>query len=294
MRAIPLIINSRSGTAAGGVVERLAGLYRAAGAEVSPLVAKNGADIPRLARQMAREEPGRVVAAGGDGTINAVASALVGSATRLGVIPCGTLNHFARDLRVPLDQAEAVVNTLRGRAHEIDVGEVNGRFFLNNSGIGLYPAMVHRRNKQQRRLGRGKWSAMLWAAHTVLRRHPFLDLTLELDGKTFARRTPFVFIGNNVYEMQGFDIGRRARLDAGLLSVYVTHRGGRLALLSLALRALLGQLDQARDFEGTTAGELRIDSRHKRLLVATDGEVAALDLPLRYRIRPRALRVMAP
>ena len=294
MPALPLIINSRSGTASGGVVERLAGLYRAAGAEVSPLAAKNGADIPRLAREVARHKPALVVAAGGDGTINAVASALVGTGSALGVIPCGTLNHFARDAGIPLDQAEAVVNTVRGRAREIDVGEVNGRFFLNNSGIGLYPAMVHRRNKQQRRLGRGKWSAMLWAAQTVLRSHPFMDLTLELDGRNFARRTPFIFIGNNVYEMQGFDIGRRTRLDAGILSVYVTHRGGRLALLSLALRALLGQLNQSRDFESGTATELRIDSRHKRLLVSTDGEVTALDLPLRYRIRRRALRVVAP
>jgi len=294
MRAIPLILNSRSGSAAGGVVERLAGLYRAAGAEISPLVAKDGADIPSLARQAARGHPPMIVAAGGDGTINAVASTLVGSETALGVIPCGTLNHFARDLGIPLDQAEAVVATLRGHAREIDVGEVNGRLFVNNSSIGLYPAMVHRRTKQQRRLGRGKWYAMLWAAHTVLRSHPFMDLSLELDGKTFARRTPFVFIGNNTYEMQGFDIGRRTRLDGGALSVYVTHRGGRLALLALALRALVGRLNQSRDFEGTTATELRIESRHKRLLVATDGEVAAFDLPLRYRIRPRALRVMAP
>jgi diacylglycerol kinase family enzyme len=294
MRAIPLILNSRSGSADAGGVERLAGLYRAAGAEVSPRVAKAGTDITTLAQEAAREHPRLVVAAGGDGTINAVASALVGSETALGVIPCGTLNHFARDVGVPLDQAEAVVATLEGRAREIDVGEVNGHFFLNNSSIGLYPAMVHRRAKQQRRLGRGKWQAMLWAAHTVLRSHPFMDLALELDGKSVARRTPFVFIGNNVYDMQGFDIGRRARLDAGMLSVYVSHRGGRLALLALAVRALCGRLEQSRDFEAATATELRIESRHKRLLVATDGEVTALELPLRYRIRPRALRVMAP
>src|SRR4051812_46221939 len=227
MRAIPLIVNARSGTGTDGVVERLTGLYRAAGAEVSARVAK-GADISRLVREVAREHPTLIVAAGGDGTINAVASALVGTTTALGVIPCGTLNHFARDLGIPLDHTDAVVATLRGRARAIDVGEVNGRFFLNNPSIGLYPAMVHRRTKQQRRLGRGKWQAMLWAAHTVLRSHPFMDVTLELDGKNFVRRTPFVFIGNNVYEMQGFDIGRRARLDAGVLSVYVTHRGRRL------------------------------------------------------------------
>jgi diacylglycerol kinase family enzyme len=243
---------------------------------------------------VAREHPPLIVAAGGDGTINAVASALVGATTALGVIPCGTLNHFARDLGIPLDHTEAVLATLRGRAREIDVGEVNGRLFLNNSSIGLYPAMVHRRTKQQRRLGRGKWQAMLWAAHTVLRSHPFMDVMLELDGKNFVRRTPFVFIGNNVYEMQGFDIGRRACLDAGVLSVYVTHRGRRLGLLALVLRALFGRLEQSRDFEAATATELRIETRHKRLLVATDGEVAALDLPLQYRTRSRSLRVVAP
>jgi len=97
-----------------------------------------------------------------------------------------------------------------------------------------------------------------------------------------------------VYEMQGFDIGRRARLDAGVLSVYVTHRGGRFGLVALAARALLGRLEQARDFEAATLARLRIESRHKRLLVATDGEVAAFDLPLEYRIRRGALQVMGP
>jgi len=294
MAAIPLIVNTRSGTGSEGLAQRLEGLYRAAGAEASVLVPNRGADLAGLAKQAAAARPPLIVAAGGDGTMNAVAGALVGSGVALGVIPTGTLNHFARDLGVPLDAADAVVATLDGQAREIDVGEVNGRLFLNNSSVGLYPAMVHRRTKQQRLLGRSKWPAMLWAAHTVLRSHPFMQLTLELHGKTYRRRTPFVFIGNNVYEMQGFDIGRRERLDAGVLSIYVTHRGGRLGLLSLIARALLGRLDQGRDFEGTTASELRIDSRHTRLLVATDGEVAPLELPLRYRIRARALRVMVP
>jgi diacylglycerol kinase family enzyme len=292
MSAIPLIVNAHSGSASDDLVERLAGLYRAAGAEVSVAVARDGADLTRLAKQAAAAP--LVIAAGGDGTINAVASELVGGGATLGVIPSGTLNHFARDLGIPLDAPAAVVATLDGKPREIDVGEVNGRLFLNNSSIGLYPAMVHQRTKQQRRLGRSKWHAMLWAGHTVLRTHSFLHLLLEVDGVPYRRRTPFVFIGNNVYEMQGFDIGRRARLDAGVLSIYVTHRGGRLGVLALALRALLGRLEQSRDFEATSATELRIESRHTRLLVATDGEVSPLELPLRYRIRPRALRVMAP
>jgi diacylglycerol kinase family enzyme len=269
-------------------------LYRAAGAEAQVHVARSGGELPRLAREAVRAGARLVVAAGGDGTVSAVAGALVDTESALGVIPLGTLNHFARDLGVPLDLPAAVVMTLEGRRRSIDVGEVNGRVFLNNSSIGLYPAMVHQRTKHERRLGRSKWQAMLWAAHTVLARHPFLHLTLELDGKQYRRRTAFVFVGNNVYEMQGFDIGRRARLDAGVLSVYVTHRGARLGLLALAVRALLGRLEQARDFEAATLARLRIESRHRRLLVATDGEVAAFDLPLEYRIRRGALRVIGP
>src|SRR5205814_7706026 len=136
----------------------------------------------------------------------------VDSAIPLAVLPMGTLNHFARDLGVPADLAAAVRVALNGTRRAVDVGEVNGRVFVNNASIGLYPAMVHRRNKQQRRLGRSKWHAMLWAVHAVLRTHPFLDLTLTLDGVEHRRRTPFVFVGNNAYQMEGFMIGLRERL----------------------------------------------------------------------------------
>jgi diacylglycerol kinase family enzyme len=292
--SVALILNSHSG---GGndreAAERIVGLYRAAGIEPALHVAK-GAELAEFAKRAIAEGAETVVAAGGDGTVSSVAGALAGTASTLGVLPLGTLNHFARDLGIPLDIPAAVVNTLQGRPRLIDAGEVNGRLFLNNSSIGFYPAMVRRRAKQQRRLGRGKWPAMLWAAHTVLGRHPFMELTLEVDGVRQQRRTPFVFVGNNLYEMEGFNIGRRERLDAGVLSVYLTQRTGRRRLLGLALRALAGRLKQARDFEAATAARLRIDSRHTRLLVATDGEVATFELPLEYRMRPGAVRVIAP
>jgi diacylglycerol kinase family enzyme len=226
--------------------------------------------------------------------VSAVAAALVGTPIALAVLPVGTLNHFARDIGLPPEPEAAVRVALGGRTRAVDVGEVNGRIFVNNASVGLYPAMVRRRVKQQRRLGRGKWHAMLWAMHAVLRSHPFLDLTLELDGVEQRRRTPFVFVGNNVYQMEGFLIGLRPRLDEGTLSVYLSHRRGRLGLLALALRALLGRLLQAHDFEAATVSHLRMDSRHTRLLVATDGEVAAFDLPLTFRSRPRALQVRVP
>ena len=256
-------------------------------------VPASGEEAARIARELARARPSAIVAAGGDGTVNMLAGVLAGSDTALGIIPLGTFNHFARDVGIPLDDAAAIVALLQGRRRAIDVGEVNGRVFVNNSSIGLYPAMVRRREKQER-LGRGRWHAMLWAAHAVLRTHSFMHVTLELDGAAHRRRTPFVFVGNNVYEMAGLDIGRRSRLDAGVLCVYVTHGGGRLGLVRLALHALTGRLERGKDFESATVTELRIESRHQRLLVATDGEVAPLDLPLVYRVHPRALQILAP
>ena len=246
------------------------------------------------ARLAVEEGVGIVVAGGGDGTLNAVASVLAGGPAALGVLPLGTLNHFARDLRIPLPLDDAIANLARGVRVRVDVGEVNGRIFLNNSSLGLYPDIVRDREKQQRRLGRGKWLAFCWAVVAALRRFPFLSVRLNVNGGQHARRTPFIFIGNNEYTMQGLNIGERERLDTGMLSLYVAQRPGRLGLLRLAFRALFGRLAQARDFDALLATQMSIATRHKRLRVAIDGEVTVMATPLQYRIRAAALTVIVP
>lgn len=236
-----------------------------------------------------------VVAGGGDGTMNAVASVLVDTGVPFGVLPLGTLNHFAKDMGIPLTLDEAIATVAKGVRKRIDVGEVNDRLFLNNSSLGLYPDIVRDREKQQSRLGRGKWVAACWATIGALRRYPFLSVILTMeDGQSHARRTPFVFIGNNDYTMEGFCIGERTRLDGGSLSLYVAQRPGRLGLLRLGWSALMGKLAQERDFDILSTRSMDIETRHKRLRVATDGEVTVMATPLRYRIRPGALSVIVP
>ncbi len=128
----------------------------------------------------------------------------------------------------------------------------------------------------------------------MLSRYPLLRVRLTIDGREIIRRTPIVFIGNNEYVMEGFNVGARERLDAGRLSIYVSQRRGRVGLLALGFRALFGRLHQARDFAAMTAETIVVETRHRRLHVATDGEVNLMDTPLQYRIRPRALRVLVP
>jgi YegS/Rv2252/BmrU family lipid kinase len=291
-----VIINATSGADDKAQArEQLADTFASSNVEAHISLAKSGDEIIELARRAVRENCQPIIAGGGDGTINAVASVLVDTNRTLGVLPLGTLNHFAKDLNVPLDLEAAARVCLEGREANVDVGEVNGRIFLNNSSLGLYPSIVRHREKQQQQLGRGKWPAFIWATLTMLKRYPFLSVRLSTDEERMIRHTPFVFVGNNEYEMESFSIGARSCIDAGHLSLYVAHRTGRLGLLRLAWRALFGGLRDEEDFNAMCTKEIWIETRHpKRLRVATDGEVTTMTTPLHYRVRPGALRVLVP
>lgn len=292
---VPVIINAGAGNP--HIEDRsqeVTALFRAGGMLADIRLARTGADIDRLLREAVRERPRLLVAAGGDGTISTAAAALAGTDITLGVLPFGTLNHFAKDLGIPLELEASVTNILQDNVIAVDVGEVNGHIFINNSSLGLYPDMVRDRERQQSRLGRGKWRSFLWASLSVLRRFPFLIVRIEVESETRGFVTPLVFIGNNEYRMEGFNIGARESLERGMLSIYIVKKQGRAALVRLSLAALMGRLEQERDFEALTATEIVIETPRSRLLVATDGEVQPMSSPLHYRIRPRCLRVIVP
>ncbi len=248
--------------------------------------------LSEIVRQAVASGADVIAAGGGDGTISTVANQLVGSDVALGVLPFGTLNHFAKDLRIPLDPREAVEVICRGAIKRVDVGEVNGRYFINNSSLGVYPAAVRVRERWRPRVG--KWPALLIGALTVLRRFPVLKLGLEVDGERVRRRVPLLFVGNNDYSVEWPDLGGRERLDEGCLSFWIVREASRFALLRSAFSLLLGRLRIATDIEASRVESLTVNSRRRRLRVAVDGEVIKLRAPLRYRIRPQSLSVCVP
>ena len=296
LKQITVIINGGAGAGHDDAIAAdLRAKFHTHGMEATVILAKGGAELIASARAAVAQGVPMVAGGGGDGTQNAVAAQLAGTGIPYGVLPMGTLNHFAKDLGIPLDLDGAVRTIATGVPKQVDVGEVNEQVFLNNSSLGLYPDIVRDREKQQSRLGRSKWLAALWATIGALRRYPFLSVRLTMDdGSDHARRTPFVFIGNNAYTMQGFSIGARESLSDGKLSLYVAQRPGRLSLLRLGWSALCGRLAQERDFDVLSTKNLEIETRHKRIRVATDGEVTVMQTPLRYRIRPGALCVIVP
>ncbi len=291
---IEVIINAGSGSVlADETKRRLAELFEENGVEAHINLAKNGFEIVELAKKLVNSEAEIIVAGGGDGTVSAVSEEVLKAGKILGVLPLGTLNNFSKDLRIPQDIEEAVWIIAENNVKTIDVGEVNGHIFVNNSSIGLYPHIVRRREKQQR-LGRGKWASAFWAALRILRRSPFFAVRMETEKGKRVVKTPFVFVGNNEYEMDFFNIGRRAKMDDGKLSVYFLHKHGRKGLFMLFVRTLFGRLRQTKDFEEILVEAITIETRKKRILVAFDGEVEKLATPLHYKIHKQALRVIVP
>jgi YegS/Rv2252/BmrU family lipid kinase len=266
--------------------------FAAAGAEAQVMVLRSAAAAPDAARQAIAAGASTIVAAGGDGTISAVASVLAETTTPLGVLPLGTLNHFARDVGIPQDPEPAVATIVAGHVRKVDIGEVNGRTFLNNASIGIYPDVVVERERLQQ-LGHYKWIAFALASTRILRRYRRLVVRLTAGDAIERARTAFLLVGNNEYQVDGLSLGARPRLDDGRLFAYLAPRVHTRDLPKLFALALAGRARERQALESVAGTEFHVDTPGlRRLRVALDGEVIVLRPPLRFRVRPAALRVI--
>jgi len=276
---------------------RLAGSFAKHGVDAKiSIVAQH--DLKKAANDAAkRGESGEldaVVAGGGDGSIRVVANALAGTSVPLGVLPLGTLNHFAKDLGIPLGLEEAVETIAHGARHTMDLASVNDKIFINNSSIGIYPYLVSDRERLRKRHAVAKWLATIPAMFHTLRQYPRIQLTIETKDWTKTYRTPCVFVGNNEYAMELTSLGTRNALDKGTLFLCVVKQPTPLGLLRAFIHLCLGRLDPTRDIERFELDELTITSRASQLAVALDGEVGTMHPPLHYRSLPGALQVIVP
>ena len=291
---IGVVLNDSSGTGdCTPKVRQLEEIFAGAGREARITVARGGDQLRKGIEEAVAGGCEILVAGGGDGTINTAASVLVDKQIPLGVLPLGTLNHFAKDLGIPLELDQAAQVVLGGVVCQVDAGEVNGRVFVNNSSLGVYPAIVRLRERYQAS-GRSKWVAALWASLVVPRRNPFMAVRIVADEQATVRRTPFVFVGNNEYKMAGLQAGSRESLVRRQLAVYVLNADRRTGLLRLGWQVLLKGVDQVKELDLIAVDSATIETRRPRLQVALDGEVVTMTSPLEYRVRPAALRVCVP
>ena len=300
-RRLHVVINREGGTARslGSDVlrERLATAFADAGAAAEIELVPGAELLPALERahdRAARGELDAVVVGGGDGSVNGAAGLLAGTGIPLGVLPLGTLNHFARDLGMPAEFEAAAAAIAVAVPRGVDVAEVNGHVFVNNSLLGAYPYMVADRERRRREHGLGKWPAMTLAFLRMLWRFPRRRLTLCLPDGSVPVRTPSLMVGVDEYDPKNFEIPRNHGLDRGELWLLVARHRHPLSFAWFAFRLVFGGIDQARDFEVMKLTELEVRARPSRLPVAIDGELLRMRPPLRYRIRPGELLVLAP
>jgi len=241
------------------------------------------------------DSPDAVVVVGGDGTVSAAAEAVAGTDVVLGVLPGGTFNHFARDIGMPTDMHDAVGALAKAQVASLDVAEVNGHVFINNSVLGVYPAMVKGREALQDEHGWSKLQAVPVASARVLRSYPVHRLDITTSDQSIKRhvRTPFVFVGNGIYGNGDGGPPSRHSLSGATLGLTVAEATSRLGLIGTFARALVGGARKAPAVSTAAVREVTIDAGG-RLKVALDGEVVQLTPPLRYRIRPGALKVLVP
>jgi diacylglycerol kinase family enzyme len=292
--SIAIILNTASGPERDGIEpDLLLSLFNSLGVEPRIYPVGSGDTISAVVRAALADAASVVVAAGGDGTVAAVAAELVGASTPLGVLPVGTLNHFARDAGIPLKLIDAARVIVQGTVTNVDVGKVNGRIFINNSSIGFYPLMVRRRESFVK-LGIAKPLATVLAVFSALMRFPNLTVRVTAENSDLIARTPLVFVGNNEYELTGLQAGRRTRLQAGHMHVCIARTATRSALLRAALLALFGRSPAAPDLITQRTKRVRVQAFRKRVRVALDGELVLMRSPLDYAIQPGALAVLTP
>lgn len=296
--SIPVLVNRTGGTAAarGDRLEaELKAAFAEAGLEID-LHLLDGGEIAEAAAKLATAP--LVVVGGGDGTLSGAAQALLDAKGRtplFGILPLGTRNHLARELGIPLDLPGAAKLIAARPVREIDVARVNGALFVNNASVGLYPALVRRRDVAHKRHGLPKWLAMLPATAGALASLHNDRLSLDTPEGTQAVKTPMLFVGNNRYALDAGRIGKRESLDAGQLAVYAIAPKSAAGLAAFAVRTLIGRANP--DFDFAAIGEMAaftVNCAKARIDIALDGEVKCLDLPLRFEIEPRALTAVAP
>lgn len=297
-----MVLNAASGAQSTARVQSaIEGVLSAAGRRHEILACPDAAALESATRRAiawARECGGGVVAAGGDGTLNTVAQAALDDDLPFGAIALGTFNYFARAQSLPLDPAEAARATLVPDLRPVQVGLVNGRVFLVNASLGLYPQLLADREHFKRRFGRNRAVAFVAALGTILHSGRRLDLAIETGRETRALRTAALVVDNNRLQLEQLGLPEADAVEAGRLVAMFVKPARTGALLRLLARALLRRLDGTPEVERLALRRLRVTlahgPQHAIVPLAIDGETLRLQLPVEFMVAPRPLRLIAP
>ena len=234
------------------------------------------------------------VVAGGDGSVHHVAQALVNTEGVLGVVPVGSVNHLARDLGVPIDDWRAALEiAVRGEIRQIDVGRVNGRYFLNSVMVGLYTTVSDYRERF--RSMHSRWRAYIKALRLALHHFPHANLVVELEGRVETFRTQMFVVAVNSYDLsQSGIVSPKTTFNDGRLSIYSLSFMSRMQFVRAAAKYFRGKIGDVEGFRSIRTPSMRVDTGKRRLRISVDGELVEMQTPLQIVAVPSSLLVRAP
>ena len=298
--ALFIIFNASSGRDdTAEVRRRVVDRLQAAGRQVQTFVVGRADDLSAVigrAINAARDARGVVVAAGGDGTLNAVAQAVWNANLTMGVLPQGTFNYFARAHGIPAPLDQAVDALLHAQPRPVTLGQVGERLFLVNASVGLYPQLLEERERATRQHGRSRLVALLAGLGSLLRGQSVMTLELHGHGETRVVRTRTLFVGHNELQLQAIGLREAMAVEAGRLAAITLQPLPMLRTLWLVLRGVIGRLDGAEGVDSFAFDRLVVQPRRgaRLMKVAIDGEIAHLPAPLVFQTAPHPLQLLAP
>lgn len=291
---ICVLLNAGSGRRDADAQAKVRAALDVCGIRADVRVLRKGAQIVPEARRAVADGCGTIVAAGGDGTISAVASVVQGTDADMGILPLGTFNYFARSLDIPTEIEDAARLLAEGVRRPVRVARINDRVFLNNASLGAYPAILKTREDTYRRWGRSRVAAYWSVLATLVTLRKPLRLHITANGQTTVRRTPLVFAVNNAFQLDQIGLQGRGDIAAGRLALFAAPDTGRWGMLRHALSLAMGKAQREVDFDLIAADRIHIDTRRSPRDIACDGERSRMTAPYDLEVVEAALNVIVP
>ncbi|TCB82235.1 diacylglycerol/lipid kinase family protein [Acinetobacter sp. ANC 4173] len=302
LKPLSIIYNARSGFHASNkeeIYEQLLTYFTEHGFEIQVFELGEKNDFPILMQSIIQRhhcssEMGVIVSAGGDGTLNAVAKALLGTHIPVGILPLGTFNYVARVLNIPLEIMQAAEVVATGQIRSIHVAKINDQIYLNNASLGLYPLFIQRRELYNAKFGRFPLHAYTSGLDVLIRDRKELKLEVEVDGKTYPVKTPLIFFGNNQLQLAEMKLRIAKCAEQGQVAGVVVAKSDKLTLFRMLLQLIRGELEKAPDVYSFAADDVKVFSQREKLTVALDGEIVEMCPPLHITVQKNAVNIMVP
>lgn len=246
------------------------------------------------ARHLQQDHLGVIVAAGGDGTLNAVAAQMLDQAIPLGILPLGTFNYVARVLNIPLNLIDAAKVIATGQIRNSHVAKINDKIYLNNASLGLYPLFIRKRESYNHKFGRFPLHAYTSGLDVLIRDRKELKLEVEVNGQKYPVKTPLLFFGNNQLQLQEMNLKIAKCAEIGEVAGVILAKSDKLTLFKTLFQLIRGKLDKAADVYSFSGESVKVYSKKPKLTVAIDGEIIELQTPINIYVAKNALKMMVP